>query len=299
MIFMNKASLHLRRMLVSAVLLAVALVLKTFFSVYIPLLGQNGMSVGISGIFSMLPSVLFGPFYGAAVSGLSDLLGYVLKPSGAYMPLLTLNAALGGFLRGWLFFRMRGKKDKHLRAAVIAVTVLLLLAGIFGLVCLQADGVDGTFYDRVTPEEALAMEGLSPVSRLLITRTANTKDPGGNLAGYLVSVTYGPLACAAFGALILAADWFTARRLLEGRKKVNVLALVLAVSLSGMVITTVNTIVLRETIYASWKVLPFAVVWVPRAIEELLAGVVKVCFMAILLGVCAGQPALRKLTDLN
>ena len=84
---MNREAIKLRRMLVSALLLAIALVLKTFFSIDIPLLGENGMSVGIAGVFSMLPSILFGPFYGAAVSGLSDLLGYIIKPGGAYMPL--------------------------------------------------------------------------------------------------------------------------------------------------------------------------------------------------------------------
>ena len=75
---MTKASSSLRRMAVSALFLSIALVLKTFFSFQIPLFGQNGMSVGISGVFSMMPSLLFGPFYGAAVSGLSDLLGYLI-----------------------------------------------------------------------------------------------------------------------------------------------------------------------------------------------------------------------------
>ena len=81
---MHNDSLRLRRLIVSALLLAIALVFKTFFSFYIPLFGQNGMSIGVSGIFSMIPSFLFGPWYGAAVSGLSDL-RYLLKPTGAIL----------------------------------------------------------------------------------------------------------------------------------------------------------------------------------------------------------------------
>ena len=75
---MTQSSLSIRRIAVSALLMSVALVLNTFFTIYLPLFGENGVSVGISGIFSMLPSVLFGPGYGAAVSGLTD--GSISRP---------------------------------------------------------------------------------------------------------------------------------------------------------------------------------------------------------------------------
>lgn len=283
---MNRESVRLRRMLVSALLLAIALVLKTFFSINIPLLGENGMSVGVAGVFSMLPSILFGPFYGAAVSGLSDLMGYLIKPDGAYMPLLTLTAALGGFLRGLLFFWIKDRKAARLRAVVILLTVLMLALGAGSMISLKTDGIDDAFYERIASEEALDLTNLTPIGRMLITRTAGTKNPGGNLASYIVSLTGGPLACAAFCLLILAADWFASRRILEGTQEVNVPAMLLAVSVSGVIITTLNTVVLRETLFESWKVLPFAVIWIPRAIEELLAGVVKVCFMSLLMGAC-------------
>jgi len=283
---MNRESVRLRRMLVSALLLAIALVLKTFFSINIPLLGENGMSVGVAGVFSMLPSILFGPFYGAAVSGLSDLMGYLIKPDGAYMPLLTLTAALGGFLRGLLFFWIKDRKAVCLRAVVILLTVLMLALGAGSMISLKLDGIDDAFYERIAPEEALAMTDLTPIGRMLIVRTAGIKNPGGNLESYFVSLTGGPLACAGFCLLIMAADWFASRRILDGTQEVNVPAMLLAVSVSGVIGTTLNTVVLRETLFESWKVLPFAVIWIPRAIEELLAGVVKVCFMALLMGVC-------------
>ena len=79
---MNKASINLRRVTISALLLSLALVLKLTTSLYIPMFGQNGMRVGVSGIFSMLPAFLFGPVFGMIVAGLADLLGYLLKPAG-------------------------------------------------------------------------------------------------------------------------------------------------------------------------------------------------------------------------
>ena len=291
---MTKSSVNLRRIAVSALLLSIALVLKTFFSLYIPLFGQNGISVGLSGIFSMLPSVLFGPFYGAAVSGLSDLMGYLLKPSGAYMPLLTLVAALGGFMRGALFLYLRKRKTKHIRIVVILCAVLLLAFGSYSLICLHADGVTPGFYETVLPQDAQT-DGMHAISRLLVMRTVNTKDPAGNLASYYTSVTAAPLACAAFGFILLVADYFAQKRILAKQPKVQVLALMLTVLITGLVVTTLNTIVLRETIYASWKVLPFVVVWIPRVIEEILVGVVKVCLMALLMGAFMKQPSLKKL----
>ena len=165
---MNREAIKLRRMLVSALLLAIALVLKTFFSIDIPLLGENGMSVGIAGVFSMLPSILFGPFYGAAVSGLSDLLGYIIKPGGAYMPLLTLTAALGGFLRGGIFVWLKKRSEGKLRLAVAILTVLMLMIGLGSMMCLQSDGMDADFYERVAPEQAMEMTELSPVGRMLV-----------------------------------------------------------------------------------------------------------------------------------
>lgn len=283
---MNRESIRLRRMLVSALLLAIALVLKTFFSIDIPLLGENGMSVGIAGVFSMLPSILFGPFYGAAVSGLSDLLGYIIKPGGAYMPLLTFTAALGGFLRGGIFVWLKNRSEGKLRLTVAVLTVLMLIIGVGSMICLKSDGMSYDFYEHVAPEAA-EMTELSLVGRMLVMRTANTKNPTGNLATYIVCLTGAPLAFAGFCALVLLADWFAERRILNGRPKASVLAMLMAVLISGMIVTTLNTVVMRETLYESWKVLPFAVVWIPRAIEELLAGVVKVCCMAMLMGACS------------
>ena len=285
----------MRRVAVSALFLSIALVLKTFFSLYIPLFGQNGISVGLSGIFSMMPSLLFGPFYGAAVSGLSDLLGYVLRPAGAFMPLLTLTAALGGFFRGLCFRALRRRGDRGMRLFVVLLSALLLAAGLANIFMLRADGVDASYYQRVSPDTASAQD-LNLISRLLVTRSAHAKDPAGSLATYLTTVTAAPLGCAALGLILLLVDWL-ARRALPAGDRVGVLAMLLAVVGTGIVITTVNTVILRETLYASWKLLPFYVLWIPRVIEEILVGSVKVCFMAVLMGLFYARPALRRLTQ--
>ena len=291
---MNKASANLRRVTISALLLSLSLVLNLTTSIYVPLFGQNGMRVGISGIFSMLPAFLFGPVYGMIVAGLNDLLGYLLKPAGAYLPLMTLIVALGGFLRGALWALLRGRGGKAMRIAVAAFSVVLLAIGICNVLFLNADGVNGAFYDNVQTE-AISTDRMHLVSQMLISRTINAKDPSGSLSTYVTFVTAGVIGSAALGLLLLAADWLLSKKLKNTAGIGQVPQLLIALLVSGLIVTTLNTVVLRETIYESWKVLPFAVVWIPRVIEEILSNVVKAYFVALLLGIAWKQQSLREL----
>jgi ECF transporter S component (folate family) len=290
---LKESSLYVRRITISAVFLSISLVLKTAFSFYIPVFGQNGMSVGISGIFSIMPSLLFGPVYGSVVSGLSDFLGYLLKPVGTYIPLMTLVVAAGGFIRGALWSALRNKDSKKMRIAVLIFSALMLSAGIFDHAFLAADGVNSEFYNQVQKEN-INTDNMHLISKMLIERTIDVKDPSGNLKTYITWVTTAMIVCAALGILLLAADFFITKRLNHDTSKGQIPQLLIAMIGSGLIVTTLNTIVLRETIFTAWKVLPFAVIWIPRVIEEILGNTVKAYFVAVLLEI------LRKLrTDKN
>ncbi len=230
----------MRRIIISAVLLSVALATKSMFSFYIPLFGENGMQVGISGIFSIMPSILFGPVYGALTSGLSDLLGYVIKPTGAYLPLMTIIMAGGGFLRGVLWNILRQRSTKGTRVFVIAASALMLAVGV-----LDSSG------------------------------------------GIIVS--------ACLGFILAFADFFIAKRFYGDAEKGKTMQLLIAMLVSGLAVTTLNTVVLRETVLESWKALPFAVVWLPRAIEEILGNTVKTYFVALMAGIFEKQKNLSGL----
>ncbi len=291
---MRKSSLYVRRITISAVFLSISLVLKTAFSFYIPMFGQNGINVGISGIFSIMPSLLFGPVYGAVVSGLSDILGYLLKPMGAYLPLMTLAVAAGGYIRGALWAVLRNKDSRKMRIAVTICSVFLLIVGLSNIAFLSADGIDAKFYDRVQNEN-VNTDNLHLVSKMQIARTIDTKNPSGNLATYITFVTSGIIGSAALGILLLAADILLSKKLPHNACKGQVSQLLIAMLGSGLIVTTLNTIILREMLYTSWKVLPFAVIWIPRVIEEILGNTVKAYFVAVLLGVCRRQHSLNEL----
>ena len=173
-------SYNIRRITISAVFLSLSLVTQTMLSFYIPFMGQNAMRVGIAGVFTVIPALLFGPVYGAAVYGLADILGYLFRPMGAYLPLMTAVAVFGGFLRGILW--------KYLNKS------------------------NNSFKGRILP--------------LIITLMAG-----------------------------------------------------------GLAVTTLNTLVLRETVYDAWKLLPFAVVWLPRMLNALVTNAVYIFITAFILNI--------------
>lgn len=256
--------------------------------------GQNGISIGISGIFSMMPSILFGPLYGAIVSGLSDFLGYLLKPTGPYLPLLTIIAAAGGFIRGILWLVLRNRDSQKMRIVVAAFSLLMLVLGISNFVFLSADGVNNSFYDNVQIEN-INTDNMHLISKMLIVRTINAKNPSKNLATYIISVTAGLVGSAIFGIVLLVADIFISKKILQDMHKGQMMQLLIAMIVSGLIVTTLNTVVLRETVFASWKVLPFSIVWIPRVIEEVLGNTIKAYFIAMLLGLFNQQHTLKKL----
>ncbi|MEA4832980.1 MAG: folate family ECF transporter S component [Oscillospiraceae bacterium] len=145
----SQSRVLLRKITLSAVFLALALVSKLFLSISLPMLGANGMRIGFAGIFTAFPAILFGPFYGGAVSALSDLLGAMIKPDGAYIPWLTLTAFCGGFIKG-LLWRLLTKKEKYKpafsRSAVGAVLAVLVVFGFSTQLSLKSDGISNSFF---------------------------------------------------------------------------------------------------------------------------------------------------------
>ena len=102
-----------------AVLIAVQVVLSRFCSI-----NAWNLKIGLGFLPVMLAGVLFGPIYGAAVGALSDFIGAVLFPIGAYFPGFTLSLALTGAVFGVL---VRGDKAKTWRIALaVGVDQLVL-----------------------------------------------------------------------------------------------------------------------------------------------------------------------------
>ena len=84
----------------------------------------------------MFASLSMGPLYGAIVGGGSDLLGFLLYPTGTLNPFYTILAILWGVLP-WLLLMVTKKWRSALRFpwmvyATLAIIMGLLIYGFFG-----------------------------------------------------------------------------------------------------------------------------------------------------------------------
>jgi len=289
-----ESSTKLRKLTASAIFLSLALALQFIFpNFYIPLLGQNGMRIGISGIFSIMPSILFGPIYGAATSALADILGYLFHPTGPYLPQMTLVVALGGAIRGFIWFFLKSKKERPIRIAVIVLAVLVAAFGLWSFFSLSIDGIGADFYDIHTLEN-IRLDTMQPISRLLISRTMIAKDPGQSLSSYTIMLTIAPLIFSGFSLLLFPLDFLIRKISKLEENKSHLLPILIAMLASGMIVTTLNTVILQNFLYESWKSLPFFVLWLPRAIEEILSNTVKVYFVCFFYNLFLKNPALKR-----
>jgi len=295
---MTRRSLHLRRLVISSMFLAVALAMRQFFSFYIPLFGESGMRIGLSMVFSIPPAILFGPFYGALVSGLNDVLNHFLRPAGAYLPLMTLIHVATGFLRGWLWLVLRGKSTKGLRFAVGLFAALMIVFSVSTIIMLRIDGITPSFFDGMENPAAVDTSDMTIMGRFLITRSQTATNPPNMLASRFIDITAVPLGFGAFALVLLLLDFLLTRYLLkekDGIKPVSLMPLLMTLLISGVFMTTLNTILLMYTVFPSWQLLPFVVVWLPRVTQVVLTYTVLTYFLAFLLEFCKRQKTMREL----
>ncbi|MCL1843492.1 MAG: ECF transporter S component [Defluviitaleaceae bacterium] len=282
---------YLRRLIVSAVFLAVALVLRMFFSFYIPLFGEAGMRVNIAGIFSDMPAILFGPVLGGLTSGAADVLGFMLRPTGAFIPLMTVVAVAGGILRGALWLFLRNRCVKKMRICVGIFAAVMLIFGAANILMINADGLNSDFF-----ENGECSENLFLISRWLVERSENVSNPPEMLASMITTVTRGPVGASFFGLLLLVLDIVISALLKKsGMEYSSVMPLLLAMLISTWFSNSINTVLLIYFQIPSWRLLPFVVVWLPRIIQATIVTTVSAYFVALLLGACKKQPTVKDL----
>ena len=221
-----------------ALFLAMALVLRNF-SYMVFMGGGSGMRLGVSGFFSKMPAILFGPMYGAAVSGLTDLFGYVLKPDGAYIFPVTLTAALGGAMSG-LIFRFAKKRSVQ--------TIQKLYAGV--VIAVAAFGAVNHICIVKFPE--------CMWTQILIGLKSKT-----------VYFTYGLYVVAILGTV-----FFIINMVLQKKFKASFMneymRLFVTFLIADVTVTTLNTFILIWFIPALAN-LPFMTFFLPRLAQEIVA----------------------------
>ncbi|MEE1280587.1 MAG: folate family ECF transporter S component [Oscillospiraceae bacterium] len=107
-----------RGIALSAMFIAISCVLSFF---------KLGITQNVNITFFFLPisiaAMLLGPLPAAAVGGIADLLGCIIRPTGPYFPGFTLNAVVTGIVYGLFFYKKRPKLW-----VVIAARLIIMIA---------------------------------------------------------------------------------------------------------------------------------------------------------------------------
>ena len=110
---------NLRSMVLTAMLTAMGVVLS-FLSIYI----TESNKLSLTFIPISICAYLFGPVTAGFSGALIDILGYIIKPTGAYFPGFTATAFLVGFISGLFLYH---KEITLLRSILCRLVIVVLL----------------------------------------------------------------------------------------------------------------------------------------------------------------------------
>ena len=118
-----------------AMFAAIAIVLGAF-SINI----GNYIRIGFSSIPNGLAAYLFGPAVGGIFAGVLDVLKYLVKPTGAFYPPLTLVTLLAGVLYGIFYYKKRITLPRVLAAKFVVMLICNVILNTMCLADLYGEG---------------------------------------------------------------------------------------------------------------------------------------------------------------
>lgn len=102
--------------------LAIQMVLSSYGTIQV----NDSLKISLAHLALAPTAMLFGPVAAALQGAMSDILGFLLKPTGPYFPGFTISAALGGVIYGLFLF----ESDRKLWQIVLARAVIMVLVNI-------------------------------------------------------------------------------------------------------------------------------------------------------------------------
>lgn len=176
----RKAAYHLRALTVTAVMVALAIVLERVLAI-----NTQVVKIGFYFIPIAFVGILYGPFYATVAAALSDLIGAHVVQTGAFFPGFTLTAAVSGLFFG--LFLWRAFRRKHpflwvlppvlLNNLVVGLVVNTLLISLY----FSPKGFWTLFWARLStqyailiPVQLIFLPILVRVCRPLYARVAQT-----------------------------------------------------------------------------------------------------------------------------
>lgn len=248
-----KEKISTRKMVSISIFIAIAVVLRSI-SIMIPIGGAGAMRISFDAIFYILPGIIYGPIYGAFAGGIVDILAYILRPMGPYIPLFTLTTMLAGFIPGLIWKHAKNADTEKLVKYYITSFVTLGLIGIINNIVIL-----------VLPK--------SNLGQLISSLGKKTQFIGIGLE-----------IIALLGFAILFINTLVKRNNSENKIYDNYIKMILAIGLPAIIISSINTYILILFIPGLSSV-GFMVLWIPRIAEACLMILIQSYIIAVLLNV--------------
>ncbi len=149
---------QLRMLAVAALLVALRIVISSFF---IPI-GEN-QRIYFSFFVNALGSLIYGPVVSLGTGFVSDILGYIIHPTGEFFPGYTLTTMMGAFTYAVFFYRAR---ITVLRITLCKICVNLLVN--VGLGALWSTILYGKGYLYYLTKSLIKNIGMLPVEVIVL-----------------------------------------------------------------------------------------------------------------------------------
>ena len=107
------------------------------------------LKIGFGALPNELVDYLFGPVVGALFGGAMDVIKFILKPDGGYMPGFTFSAMLAAFIYGMFLYKKPISLPRMLVAKFIVVVVCNMILGTYLLSTINGKGFIALLPGRV------------------------------------------------------------------------------------------------------------------------------------------------------
>lgn len=112
----------IKKIVLTAILIAISIILNRFISIKTELLVISFTFVPI-----MMSAIWLGTKYSIIIASLSDLIGALLFPFGPYFPGFTLNAAISGLIYGLLLYNKGNEMTNKKLIIMLTISSVLQL----------------------------------------------------------------------------------------------------------------------------------------------------------------------------
>lgn len=132
------------------------------------------LKIGFGSIPNMLVDYLFGPVVGGLFGGAMDVIKFMLKPDGGFMPGFTFNAMLAAFIYGLFFYKKNLSLPRILTAKLVVIILCNIILGTYWLTLLNGKG-----FLAILPARAIKNLIQWPVDSLIFFLVAKTLEQAG------------------------------------------------------------------------------------------------------------------------